>query len=113
MTYVERLKCLKLITLERRRLEFDLTLCFKIMHGYVAGPPEKFGFNLATRRSRGHSLKLIIEQPRVDTRKFFFANRVAKPWNSLPEHIVQARNVQVFKRELRKIDFNDFLIIKM
>ena len=70
-SYIDRLKALNLCTLERRRLESDLVLCYKILHGHVAGTPEKFGLKLSNRRSRGHSLKLNVELSRVNVRRFF------------------------------------------
>ena len=54
MTYSNRLNALNLPTLELRRLHTDLTLCYKIVNGYVASPPENFGLLLSTRQSRGH-----------------------------------------------------------
>ena len=71
-----------------------------------------FGLKLCERRSRGHSLKLQSDQPRVDVRKYYFSNRVVKPWNALPAHVVVAESVNVFKRELYGINLNEFLMIK-
>ena len=34
--------------------------------------------------TRGHSLKLFVQQSRIDARKYFFSNRVIRSWNSLP-----------------------------
>jgi len=34
--------------------------------------------------TRGHAYKLVQRYSRVDSRKQFFAERITKPWNSLP-----------------------------
>jgi len=36
---------------------------------------------------RGHDYKFLQSYSRVDTRKHFFAERIIKPWNSLPANI--------------------------
>ena len=113
LSYADRLKLLKIPTLERRRLENDLKMCYKILHGLVAGSPENYGLELSNRQSRGHSLKLKIEQPGVDVRKFYFANRVANPWNSLSESTVTCNNLRSFKRLVRRAKLDEFLYIKV
>lgn len=110
--YIQRVTLLGVQTLERRRLEQDLVTCYKILHGLIKGPPETFGLFLSNRQSLGHSFKLKTEQPRVDVRKFFFASRVAGPWNSLPEDLVSADTVKCFKTKLKLINLNDYLIVK-
>ena len=70
-SYLQRIALLGIKTLERRRLEQDLLTCYKILHGLVCGPPESYGLFLSNRKSRGHSLKLVIEQPKLDVRKYF------------------------------------------
>ena len=112
LTYTERINFLCVNTLEHRRLISDLIMCYKIMHGLMCGPPEEYGLLLSNRRSRGHSLKLQLEQPKMDVRKFYFANRVARPWNSLPDSTVNADNVKSFKSLLSNFNLKDFLLIK-
>ena len=112
LSYAERLSRLELTTLERRRLNFDLSMCYKILHGFVSGPPEKYGLILSSRMSRGHSLKLTVEHCKVDSRKFYFSNRVCHPWNSLPDSIVSANNVKTFNNNLKSINLDKFLTIK-
>ena len=52
--------------------------------------------------TRGHSLKIFKERPRLDCRKYSFTYRVADPWNSLTENIIQAPTVSAFERRLDK-----------
>ena len=56
LSYSDRLKELNLTTLERRRLEFDLVLCFKILHGLVGGSISDYGLKLSNRKSREATL---------------------------------------------------------
>ena len=110
IAYSERLASLNLPSLELRRLRSDLQLCFKILHREIPGPPNKFGLVLCTNNTRGHSLKLYIEDSKIDVRKHFFSNRIARPWNSLPKEAVEASSPDVFKRFVLHCDLNKFLI---
>ena len=112
LSYSHRLKTLNVQTLERRRLQNDLIFCFKILHGLVCDLPENYGLVLATRRSRGHSLKLEIKQSRIDVRKNYFACRVVKPWNSLPDDLVTSTTVQAFKAGIELANLSDYLVFK-
>ena len=112
MSYDARLEALNMITLERRRLQFDLVFCYKLFNGLIAGLPVNYGLELSTRKSRGNSFKLVINNPRIDARKYFFSSRICEPWNSLPDSVVLTKSVKSFKRQLLTIDFNKFLIFK-
>jgi len=39
-------------------------------------------------KTRGHSLKLIKKYSKVNTRHYFFTERVISRWNSLPQEAV-------------------------
>ena len=110
LSYNERLTRLNLPSLELRRLRHDLLFCYKILHGYVNGLPEKFGIKLASRTSRGHSLKLEKQAVINDVRKYFFGVRIVNPWNALPENVINAPSIVSFKKNLFKIDLSKFLI---
>ena len=49
-------------------------------------------------RTRGDEWK--SEELRTDIRKYFFTQRVASVWNSLPEYVVEAETLGVFKSRL-------------
>jgi hypothetical protein len=101
LSYSERLKQLDLQTLERRRLNFALVLCFKIVHSYVNGQLEDYGLVLSKRPSRGHSLKLTYNNPKTNVQKHFFSCRVCDPWNFLGDDLVMSSSVYRFKTKLR------------
>jgi len=46
---------------------------------------------------RGHEKKLSKDRSRLDTRKFFYSQRVVNSWNSLPAEVVNAESVNGFK----------------
>jgi len=47
---------------------------------------------------RGHEKRLTKVRSRLDTRKFFFSQRVVNRWNSLPAEVVNAE----FSKQLQK-----------
>ena len=109
--YKTRLKQLNLPSLELRRLRADLLLCYKIFNGHVAGGPEAFGLSLMKRPSRGHCMKLHTEHSRVDARKFYFSARITKPWNSLPDSLINADSVRCFKSGVINCNMSKFLLL--
>ena len=41
-------------------------------------------------------MKLQVQRSRLDTRKYFFSQRVVQHWNSLPQRVVDATSVTSF-----------------
>ena len=99
--YTERLRELGLTTLKRRRIRGDLIETYKILSGKENVNRDTF-FHLmdSERQLRGHGLKLYKRHCRLDTRKFFFSQRVVNSWNSLPEYVVEAPSLNSFKKLL-------------
>ena len=100
-SYGERLQILKVTTLEERRLKLDLCFLFKIIKGKIIVNFEDY-FEFKTSRTRGHSLTLRERQSNSDLKRFSFAQRIVKVWNSLPETVISAPSVASFKRQLDK-----------
>ena len=99
--YPERLRILKLPSLEHRRRRGSMIETFKFMHGHYN--TEKPHFNLAkTNQLRGNSLKLQKVSVKSRIRANFISNRVINDWNSLPENVVNAPSVNAFKARLDK-----------
>jgi len=83
--YKDRLQRLGLETLEMRRLREDLVFAYKVILGLVSNSCyELFIMSNSSISTRGHDYKLFQSYTRVDSRKHFFAERIIKPWNSLP-----------------------------
>jgi len=56
---------------------------------------------------RGHDKKLVKKRSRLDTRKFFFSQRVVNSWNRLPAEVVNAASVNGFKNAYDRWCYKD------
>jgi len=52
--------------------------------------------------TRGNYYRLVPQRCRYDLRKYYFTNRVVPVWNSLPNEVVMADNINIFKNRLDK-----------
>ena len=90
MSYIERLKFLKLPSLVYRRLRGDMIEVYKILHGIYDEDTSLSLVKSQALNTRGHSLKLKTIRSRYDIRKYSFTARIFSIWNSLTEEIVTA-----------------------
>ena len=99
LSYPERLERLKLPTLTYRRTRGDMIQVYKLMSG---GYDDSLPPLLTKCESglRGHNKKLATEHVNKDIRKYSFNIRVTKLWNSLPDHVVNAKDVWSFEKAL-------------
>ena len=102
ISYEERLRLLKITTLETWRLRGDLTETFKIMKGYEGIDASNF-FELSNTVTRGHNLKICKARFNRDIGRYSFRNRVVDEWNSLPKDIIDAPSVNAFKNRLNRL----------
>ena len=109
LTSSERLIKLKIQSLEHRRLVADLVTCFNIIHGFSSLKFSDFFQFSNSNRTSGHNLRLEIPLVNSSIRYNFFANRVIKPWNSLPLNVVNAFSTNSFKIRLASVDLSIFL----
>ena len=111
LRYSERLAKLGVVSLELRRLHLDLIYVYKLLFGMVdADVPALFVVNNVDTVTRGHSHKLFVQQSRIDTRKYFFSNRVIQSWNSLPATPEDFSSLACFRRFLQQTDLSKFTI---
>ncbi|BHF69661.1 hypothetical protein SprV_0301270700 [Sparganum proliferum] len=103
LSYETRLANLDLFPLSYRQLREDLMQAFRIVRNRGCCLASGDFFELATTTNlRGHPLKLRVTGSQLDTRKFFFYNRVVAAWNALPEDVVMSGSVDTFKRMLNQ-----------
>jgi ribonuclease P/MRP protein subunit RPP40 len=98
-SYYERLELLGLTTLKTRRIRADLIETFKILNGFDNICSDLF-FERSESGLRGHSMKLVKKNVRLDVRKYFFSNRVINEWNNLTEDIIQCETINNFKNKI-------------
>ena len=102
MSYPDRLRELKLTTLLERRMRGDLIETFKICNHLVEYRQNLFVI------SPGRNLRIITDKRGEKV----LANRVAKYWNKLPEHLrvigEDETSILGFKRRLEKYKTENF-----
>ena len=91
LPYGERLKKLSLTTLYYRRQRADVLQVFRIIKGID---------KLNSRPSRYNSLTLSKPRSLTSHKQFSFSHRVINNWNELPDSVVLADNLNMFKRNL-------------
>ena len=101
LSYEERLRKLELPTLAYRRLRGSMIEVFKIINIYdkeITSP-----FDIRETTTRGHSLKIFAKTAKkYHPLHHSFHQRIVKPWNSLPEAVVNSPNLNTFKNSLDK-----------
>ena len=82
----------------------DLVETYKILNGFEGLKPACFFqevSQISLKETRGtQAKKLLVKKPNLDLRKYSFAYRTVKEWNSLPLHLRQRPSVAAFKKHL-------------
>ena len=99
-SYEERLKELKLFSMEYRRKRGDMIQVYKILN--EMDRIDSSIFTMGQSKTRGHSKKLFKTRSTKDVRKYAFSQRVIDQWNSLTEEIVSSESLNIFKSKLDK-----------
>ena len=86
--------------LESRRLRGDQIEVFKILNGYENIDRNMFFSLNKDSRTRGHEVKLVKDQCRLDIRKHSFSQRIINEWNKLSTYCVTANSVNMFKNKV-------------
>jgi len=95
-----RLGELGLFSLEKRRLQGDLTAAFRYLKGAYKKDEERLFTRACRDRTRGSSFKLREGKLRLDIRKKFFTVGVVRHWHRLPREAVDVPSLTVFKARL-------------
>ena len=102
--YEQRLKRIKLPSLEYRQHRGDMLQVYKIAHNFYDSASTASLFKFANNdRLRGHNFKLIKQSVNKSKYANFFTNRVINAWNKLPYDIVNSKSINEFKNK-----FDDF-----
>ena len=99
LSYEERLKECGLTTLQTRRLRDQIEV-FKILNGYENIDRNMFFSLKKDSRTRGHEVKLVKDQCRLDIRKHSFSQRTINEWNKLSTDCVTASSMNMFKNKV-------------
>ena len=106
MSYEQRLKTLKLPKQSYRRLRGDMIEVYKIIKGVYdkeAASFLKMWSDVVQRDGgRGHNVKIYLQRGTKSLRQKAFGLQIVTTWNNLPEEVVNATNINVFKRRLDK-----------
>ena len=103
-TYEDRLKSLGLMNLEDRRMRGDLIQMYKIVNGIekinlVNGVNFAKSLNLNLRRK--NDKRLTRELSKCGSHRYkFLTNRVVAKWNELPQSVVDAESINMFKSHI-------------
>ena len=94
----ERLQALNLAPLAMRRKRADAIESFEVLQGFYNLPNLSTIFERSLTRSlRGHELKLRKSRHNKLNKKYFLTNRIVDHWNQLPQDVVTASNIPLFK----------------
>ena len=105
-SYRDRLYKLNIQSLEYRRIESDLLFLYKIIHNLIdVSTTNFFSFHKHTHNTRSHNKQILPILPQNTlSQKYFFSNRCAPIWNSLPSKIVTSPTYTTFHRKLKRFD---------
>ena len=106
MAYEDRCKILKWNPLELRREFLSLVECYKIVFK-LNGLDFSDYFELcrSTKTRANHQFKIQTKLAKINSYKYSFFVRIVKPWNDLPNNVVNCPNgpnVSKLKRRLKK-----------
>ena len=100
LPYRERLCKLNLLSLNARRLRYQLIFLYKILNNLVDVNPSDY-FSFPVRAStRGNPLKLLPSTSTKDCRRHFFSIDIVFHWNRMTHQEVSVNNVNDFKRSV-------------
>ena len=97
--YEERLLELGITSLEDRQYRADMIQVYKILNDKLGVYPSDF-LARSYRISRGNSLKLYKKRGNLEISKNSFTFRVSDLWNKLPDDVVLAPDINLFKGRL-------------
>lgn len=101
LSYSDRLSALGLFSVKGRLLRQDLIYCYRIFHNLTIISPTDIFIMSPIVGTRGHRFKIQMQHCQIEARRRFFSCRIIPKWNSLPNDIVDAPSLPVFKSRLQ------------
>jgi len=89
-----------LFSLDKRKLQGDLTAAFQYLKGAYRKDGDKLFSGACCDTTRSNGFKLREGRCRLDIRKKFFTMRVVEHWHRLPSEAVDAPSLETFKARL-------------
>ena len=115
-SYSHRLKVLNLGTLEIRGIKLDLILTYKIINNNLIDIDQNKIFKVNPcsekynlRRHESHLRTKTITH--LSTRQQFFSHRTINIWDKLPNKVIKAKSLPIFKTKLNCLDLSKILHI--
>ena len=112
-TNQEKLKVLKLQTLEERGPRADMIQAFKIIHGFEKVDKHTWFHFVSVRdrvtRNNSDELNLIKPNSRLEIRKNLYSLRVVDTWSRLPYDLKRASKPEQFKRKNDEMQIDQWL----
>ncbi|XP_071854518.1 uncharacterized protein [Apostichopus japonicus] len=99
-TYEERLKELRLMTIEQRHLRQDMITFYNITQGSINMQVDNYVDILRESNTRGHTMKIRPSRVRLEVRRNSYFKRIWKAWNTLPQEAVTAQTLNKFKNSI-------------
>ena len=100
LSYQDRLMELGLFSLEKRRLQGDLTAAFQCLKGAYRKAGEGLCGREWSDRTKGNGFKLKEGRFRLVIKRKSFTQGLVKHWHRLPREAVGAPSLEVFKARL-------------
>jgi len=92
-----------------RRLRHNLIFTYKVIFGLVSDSCNGlFTMSNTSISTWGHAYKLFQRHSHLDSRKHFFAERIIKPWNSLPVNNDAFKSLVNFKSFVNSVNLKHF-----
>ena len=108
--YSHRLDMLNLETLEKRRLQSDIILAYKIQNNIIDVETKirftasNIGDKYGLRRHNQHFKLPTMSKSTI--RSNFFRYKIVKIWNKLPQNLVSSKTLTEFKTKLKSTDLS-------
>ena len=91
------MRALEWESLQQRRQEAKAVMMYRIVNSLVDIPPQHHLHQQGTAVTRGHQSRFMVPYSRTDTHRTAFFPSAIRLWNQLPESLVNASSLDVFK----------------